>query len=296
MRMRIVAVSFVLAMVTVLALAQGDPSIGHLLAQLGGVTQQSEPKPAAGADPTLSTDEEVYIVEETVVFSGTGYTPSGTSYVIEIVFGENVLATLGFTSSEEGSIPQGVNWTIPFDAPDGTYVAKAFNATEPSTGVPLALTEFQVNASLAARAEAVFRELEALNATIKADVEGINVSLAQKVNVVTKKIEQFISWVEEDKNNTAANMLKAALNNLKALIHHAEAQKGKHIDEETADQLIAQAQQLIEKMDTTLSSMTTKGMGKPASTPAQAEEQATGKNPRQGEGNGKGKAKGKKNK
>lgn len=247
--------------------------------------------------PTLQTDKDEYIVEETVVFTGVGYTPGGTSYVIKIMFGEQVLAELSFTSSEDGSMPVGadeVNWTIPFDAPDGTYVAKAYNDTEPEKGVLLALAEFRVNASMAARAEAIFRELEALNATINADVVGINVSLTQKVNVVTKKIEQFMKWVEEGKNNTAANMLNAAVNNLRALIHHVEAQKGKHIDEETADQLIAQAQELIEKMETTISSMDAKGKGKQVSTQARTQEQEMEREGRgQGNSDGKGKAKGK---
>lgn len=247
--------------------------------------------------PTLQTDKDEYIVEETVVFTGAGYTPGGTSYVIKIMFGEQVLAELSFTSSEDGSIPVGVdevNWTIPFDAPDGTYVAKAYNDTEPEKGVLLALAEFRVNASMAARAEAIFRELDALNATINADVVGINVSLTQKVNVVTKKIEQFMKWVEEDKNNTAANMLNAAVNNLRALIHHVEAQKGKHIDDETADQLIAQAQELIEKMETTISSMDAKGKGKQVSTQARTQEQEMEREGRgQGNSDGKGKAKGK---
>ncbi|MGB9718128.1 MAG: hypothetical protein ACPL4E_06770 [Thermoproteota archaeon] len=250
---------------------------------------------------TLHTDKDEYIVDETVVFTGAGYTPGGTSYVIEIEFNGEVLdlePPLSFTSSEDGSIPSGVEWVIPFNAANGTYVAKAFNATEGGVGVLLALTVFRVNASMAARAEAIFRELRALNATINADVVGINVSLTQKVNVVTKKIEQFTKWVEEDKNNTAANMLNAAVNNLKALIHHVEAQRGKHIDEETADQLIAQAKELIEKMEATMSSMNTKGKGKQVSTQARTQEQEMememereGRG--QGNSNGKGKAKGK---
>jgi len=243
---------------------------------------------------TLHTDKDEYIVEETVVFTGAGYTPGGTSYVIEIEFDGQVLKTLSFHSSEDGSIPSGVEWAIPFDAQGGSYIAKAYSDTELSTGVLLASTEFQVNATMAARAEAIFRELKALNATIKADVEGINVSLTQKVNVVAKKIEQFMKWVEEDKNNTAANMLNAAVNNLKALIHHVEAQKGKHIDEETADQLIAQAEELITKMETTMSSMNTKGKGKQVSTQARTQEQEMEREGRgQGDSNGKGKAKGK---
>ncbi|MEM3388767.1 MAG: hypothetical protein QW491_05055 [Thermoproteota archaeon] len=253
--------------------------------------------------PTLQTDRDEYIVEETVVFTGAGYTPGGTSYVVKIMFGEEVLAELPFTSSEDGSIPVGVdevNWTIPFDAPDGTYVAKAYNDTEPEKGVLLALTEFRVNATIEARAEAIFRELKALNSTIDADVRGINVSLVQKVNVVTKKVEQFMKWVEEGKENTAANMLNAAVNNLKALIHHVEAQRGKHIDEETADQLIAQAQELIEKMETTISSMGAKGKGKQVSTQTRTQQremeremEMEGEGRGQGNSNGKGKAKGK---
>jgi hypothetical protein len=242
---------------------------------------------------TLHTDKDEYIVEETVVFTGAGYTPGGTSYVIEIEFDGQVLETLSFHSSEDGSIPSGVEWAIPFDAQGGSYIAKAYSDTELSTGVLLASTEFQVNATMAARAEAIFRELKALNATIKADVEGINVSLTQKISVVEKKIEQFMKWVEEDKNNTAANMLNAAVNNLKALIHHVEAQKGKHIDEETADRLIAQAEELITKMETTMSSMNTKGKGKQVSTQARTQEQEMEREGRgQGESSGKGKAKG----
>ncbi len=244
---------------------------------------------------TLHTDKPEYIVEETVVFSGVGYTPGGTSYEIKIKFDEEVLDTLSFSSQEDGSIPSGVEWMIPFEAQGGTYVAEVYNNTEPSVGVPLASTEFQVDASMEAKAEAILRELEALNDSVEADVEGVEVSLTQKISVVMKKIEQFASWIEEEKENTAANMLNAAMNNLKALIHHVEAQKGKHIDEETADELIKQAQELIEKMDTTLSSMDAKGKGKgkPVSTPEAAEEQDTDTNPGQGKGNGKGKGKGK---
>jgi hypothetical protein len=298
-RMRIITVSLLLAALTILALAEANPG-GLFFPQQSqepventGPTLSTNEESARADVPTLQTDKTEYIVEETVVFSGTGYTPGGTSYVITIGFDGQVLETLSFNSSQDGSIPSGVEWPIPFDAQNGTYVAKAYNNTGPSTGVLLASTEFKVNATMAARAEAIFRELEALNATIKADVEGINVSLTQKISVVAKKIEQFTKWVEEDKNNTAANMLNAAVNNLKALIHHVEAQKGKHIDEETANQLIAQAEELITKMETTMSSMNTKGKGKQVSTQARTQEQEMEREGRgQGESSGKGKAKG----
>lgn len=241
---------------------------------------------AATLQTVLQTDKPVYIVEETVVFSGTGYVPGETSYLIEIESEGEILATLSFFSQSDGSIPPGVEWAIPFDAPNGTYVANAYNDTEPSTGILLASTTFQVNASTAAKTEAMLKELEALKALINADVRGINISLIQRVIGVARKINQFASWVEEEKNKTAANMFNAAINKLRALIHHVEAQKGKHIDEEAADRLIQQAQALIEKMDKTVSSMKTRGKGKGNSTPEISSEQGSKTNPGQGKGKG----------
>ncbi|MEM2089108.1 MAG: hypothetical protein QXF52_10655 [Thermoproteota archaeon] len=247
----------------------------------------------------LQTDKQVYTVEETVVFSGAGYVPSETSYLIEIEFEGEILATLSFLSQTDGTIPPGVEWAIPFDAPNGTYVANAYNDTEPNVGILLASTTFQVNASSAAKTEAMLKELEALKALINADVGGINVSLIQRVIGVARKINQFASWIEEEKNKTAANMLNAAKNKLRALIHHVEAQKGKHIDEETADQLIQQAQSLIEKIDETASSMKNNGKGKGKANSASettsdvSSEDSSKPNSGQGKGNSKGKGKGK---
>jgi hypothetical protein len=307
-RMRIVTVSLLLAALTILALAQAEP-ISQLISHLGVATQQAEPQPPSEDNPqdppepvdgpTLLTDKTEYMVDETVFFSGEGYTP-GTKYVIVIKLGGEVKGTVEFFSTSEpaseedtmpsGSIPLGTSWRIPFDAEGGTYVAEVF---EESGETPLASVEFTVDASMEARIEAIFRELDALNEAVEADVEGIENSLTQKISVVTKKIEQFTKWVEEEKENTAANMLNAAVNNLKALIHHVEAQKGKHIDEETADQLIAQAEELIKKMETTMSSMNTKGNGKQVSTQARTQEQEMEREGKgQGESSGKGKAKG----
>ena len=241
--------------------------------------------------PVLQTDKQVYVVEETVVFSGTSYVPGETSYVIEIVFEEEVLATLSFLSQSDGTIPPGVEWTIPLDAPNGTYVANAYNDTDPNKGVLLASTVFQVNASTSAKTEAMLKELEALKALINADVIGINTSLIQRIFSINKKVIQFANWVEEEKNKTAANMLNAAVNKLRALLNHLKAQRGKHIDEETADQLIQQTQTLIEKVERTASSLKNngKGKGKGNSTPESSSEQASKTNPGQGKGKGKGK-------
>lgn len=242
---------------------------------------------------TLETDKEEYIVEEEVVFSGIGYTPE-MGYYIDIAFDSEVIATLPFDSDTEGKIPDGIEWLIPFDAVNGIYDATAYSIDEP--GVPLASTKFYVDASIAALTEAIFRELDALNDSITADVGGIKNSLVKKLNVTARKIEQCLAWVDEGKNKTAANMLKASANNLKAFIHHVEAQRGKHIDEETADSLIAQAKALIDKIEATSSSLTIEDKGKKDSNMSQQEqEQEQDQNTDNGHGKGHDKDNGKEN-
>ncbi|MGQ9478463.1 MAG: hypothetical protein ACUVQ0_00355 [Thermoproteota archaeon] len=55
-------------------------------------------------------------------------------------------------------------------------------------GTLLASTAFQVNASEAARAEALERGLENLETLVNADVSGINNSLIRRVENIMRKI------------------------------------------------------------------------------------------------------------
>jgi hypothetical protein len=198
---------------------------------------------------TLVPDKSEYFVDELVTFSGAGYTPEGTNYTIRIVLNGTVVATVPFTSNGNGSIPDGIFWQIPFDADNGTYVATSYNSTAPSVGAAIATTEFFVNATEAGRISAIIGELEQLTQTINSSVEDVNVSLIQKLNATAGKVDQAIAWLGQNKTRVATNMLNAARNVLEAFIHEVEAQRGKHIDEEVADQLIREANAIIAKID-----------------------------------------------
>ena len=57
-------------------------------------------------------------------------------------------------------------------------------------------------------------------------------------NSLIKKLESALHWIEMDKVHTA-------INNLNAFIHHVNAQRGKKISYEIADQLIVEVQRVI---------------------------------------------------
>jgi len=246
---------------------------------------------------TLASDKEEYFVDEVVQFSGTGYTPNGTEYYIEISLGGAAIATVPFISESDGSIPSGTSWPIPFDAANGTYVATSYNSTEPSVGVSLAFTSFFVNATEAGMIGAVTQEIEGLVDLIESSVETVNVSLIAKLNAVDKKVDQAIAWLAENRTKVAINMLQAAKNVLNAFMNHVQAQRGKHIDEETADQLIQEAEAILAKIDRAMSSIGSSSSQAQVQsgnlqTPGQQASASGGSEGNKG-GNGKGKGKGK---
>jgi len=198
---------------------------------------------------TLVSDKFEYFTGEPVQFSGSGYTPEGTNYTIEIVLDGALVAAVPFTSSVNGWIPDGIFWRIPFDAGNGTYVTTSYNNTAPSTGAAIASTEFFINATEAGKIGAVTEELTEITDIISSSVGAMNVSLIQKLNATSRKVDQAILWLGEGKTKVAANMLHAAKNTLKAFINQVEAQRGKHIGEEVANQLIEEANAIIAKID-----------------------------------------------
>jgi hypothetical protein len=242
---------------------------------------------------SLVSDKFEYFVDEPVEFSGEGYTPEGTNYTLEIVLNGTVVATVPFTSNGNGSIPDGVFWQIPFDAGNGTCIATSYNNTTPSIGTALATTEFFINATEAGRIGAITEELEQLTETINSSVEDVNVSLIQKLNVTARKVDQAITWLGQGKTKVATNMLNAARNALEAFIHEVEAQRGKHIDEEIADQLIGEANAIIAKIDLVIPSTShsgDKGQGHQLEAPPVGQHTTDDEEPKgKGKNNGKGK-------
>jgi len=201
---------------------------------------------------TISTEKQEYFVGETVVLSGSGYLPANTSYSIEIASNSTVLTTIPFLSGADGSVPSGTGWTIPLDATNGTYEVTVRNNTEPSGGLVLATTSFYVNATEAGRAEAIAQELGGLMAIVNSTDAVMNTSLAQKLQAVSNKVDQAIAWLAEGRSVVASNMLNAARNVLNAFINEVEAQRGKHLDEDAADELIEEATAIIARIEAAL--------------------------------------------
>ncbi|MEM2549831.1 MAG: hypothetical protein QW689_05360, partial [Nitrososphaerota archaeon] len=85
------------------------------------------------------------------------------------------------------------------------------------------------------------------------NVSGINASivdsLVAKLRNAKMKVESAEELLAEGKMHVARNMLRAARNMLTAFIHEVRAQRGKHLDEATADSLISAAQGLIMRIE-----------------------------------------------
>lgn len=204
---------------------------------------------------TLTCDRYEYFADQVVNFAGVGYVPGGAQFYIEITLGDTVVSVVQFVSELDGSIPAGTSWRIPLEAANGTYLATAYNDTEPSKGIALAATEFAVNATEAGTIGAIQHELGDLTDLINSSVQTVNVSLIQKLNSIAHKVEQACSWLEQNRTTVAMNMMNAARNMLNAFIHEVQAQRGRGIDEATADQLIQQAEAIIARIDGTISSV-----------------------------------------
>jgi len=207
-----------------------------------------------GDGPTLETDKASYTVGETVSFSGLGYYPVGSTYVINVSYGGSVVASVGFASDESEGIPTDASWAIPFGAENGTYGADIFNVTDPlnvdTYRMLLASTTFEVlNATEALKGlEGNLTDLKELVIS-NVDIMGINNSLLASLNNSMRKLDSAVAFLEGGKNKTAANQLRASRNMLTAFIHKVLAQSDKKIDPESALALIGKANASIVYID-----------------------------------------------
>lgn len=198
---------------------------------------------------TLHTDRNVYNVSQTVIFSGSGYGPSGTSYELNITYEGYVVKSIEF-KSEDSSIPGGVSWRIPLSAYNGSYLAEAFSVTEQDHAL-LASTTFKVLSNITIGLGALRGELMGLSELVMSGVhaQGINNSLLMSLNNTERKIETALSLLSKGENKTAANQLRASRNMLTAFVHKVSAQAGKGIDSDLALALIDNASSFINYMD-----------------------------------------------
>ncbi|MEM2885259.1 MAG: hypothetical protein QXF24_04125 [Thermoproteota archaeon] len=202
------------------------------------------------ADPTISTDEPEYAAGETVVFAVSGF--EAGNYRIDIslkVDGElNLFASLDFTYDSDG---MQVEWQIPYDAENGTYVAQVYAAG--GDGEPLASVEFDVRSGAGERLGALAGELEGLEELVaSSEIETAESLLASLSNCIAK-VEAAVELLDED-GHAAANQLRAARNMLTAFVHKVLAQSGKSIGEDLAAELVERAFEYIQFIDSMIES------------------------------------------
>ena len=214
-----------------------------------GADPEPTPEASETSDPTLGTDKTLYAAGETVIFSGTGY--DAGSYEIDITLIDNIIVTLSFAPTDLvadlGEIPDGVSWTIPSNAEDGTYVALVYKIVDNVRELESVVsTEFKVATALVAP----LTELEKLVTSEGVTAERYD-SLMASLSNAARKIEFALALLEEGKSRTAMNQLRAARNMLTAFIHKVMAQSGKieGIEVEIADDLIEKATAYIVYID-----------------------------------------------
>jgi hypothetical protein len=229
----------------------------------------------------VGINKEVFAAEETIVVTGGGATGDVTAALRN---DSSVIATGSAHPDEYGEFSLSI--VIPYDTPNGTYsVVVEVSGTEIVFEVKIETT----SSTLITNTELLFDELLSNTSGINAPI--VN-SLVAKLRNAKMKVEAAEELLAEGRTHVARNMLRAARNMLSAFIHEVMAQRGKHLDEATADGLIAAAQQLIQRIDYLMSQLDSQtGIG--ATT-------HTGKdngrrNEEKGETNSGGKGKGKDN-
>lgn len=211
--------------------------------------------------PTLVTNDK-YAAGDAVIFTGEGYIV-GDSYKINVSLvaldGEPVEPVLVgeeifFVADESGKIPADppVSWLVPFDAENGTYEANAYHLIDSIPESPsVASHRFEVKSGLGDRLGAVAGDLEDLEETIVSEVvEEARERLLASLSNCIRKVQAAVSLLDEGKNNTARNQLRAARNMLTAFLHKLwAATASKTIDLVTAQGLNQTAFSYIEYID-----------------------------------------------
>ena len=75
-----------------------------------------------GEEQTISTGKRLYVVGETVSFSGGGLNPD-TEYLIQIYHEDSLVQSIEFNSTGEGLLPADLSWNSSSSEP-GTYIVK----------------------------------------------------------------------------------------------------------------------------------------------------------------------------
>ena len=81
---------------------------------------------AQGAEATLDTDKDLYLVGDTVRFNAGGLAPN-SEYVLLVLYHDSLVYSLEFNSTSDGSLPSDIQWNSTSSSP-GTYTVKLVDA------------------------------------------------------------------------------------------------------------------------------------------------------------------------
>jgi len=270
---------------------------GTYLATIYNVTDPGQHDELANAQFGLwGTDKSDYTYPDVVTVSGGGI-GAARPLTINITNGTWVPAGYPKDISADGNGEFLDEWDF-YDASTGSYTI-----TVNGTGtVDDEEEKFRLETTVglvvtaAGRAESIRQEIddkmvEIQDAVDAGDIADIDGALIAKLTVISDKIQQAIDWLGTSRDKVARNMLNAARNKLKAFINQVKAQRGKHIiDTDLADDLIDQAEHLLELIDGLIVSIDEGQSAQPSLSQTEGKGNGKGNN---GKGNGKGKGKGK---
>jgi hypothetical protein len=204
-------------------------------------------------EATLSTDKVEYMPGEVVTFSGTKYDPTSVYKIWIIILdkeGKEVIVTKlpSFTPDVEGKIPPDVTWAIAFDVEydmERDYIARVYDSMDNPT---TAKTTFHVYSTHKFLVK-LLDDMTALVETNVVDGTGIDDSLLASLTNSIRKLESASALYTDERDQTAANQLRAARNMMTAFVHKVLAQSGKSIDDGTAGELLDKATAFIGCVD-----------------------------------------------
>lgn len=294
---------------------------------------------AEGAEATLDTDKDLYLVGDTVGFNAGGLAPD-SEYVLIILYHDSLVYSLEFNSTSDGSLPSDIRWNSTSSSP-GTYTVKLvdvegnpvsesiFGLVEvnkyeflpqesivinggglnPNSIILVTVSdgilifngsvttdeygEFQVVISIpfnttygsynvvisseGAEPKLVFtvfvnstftNQLNVVGGDLSSIIEfvqGLNTTIQQsilaKLENALKKIEQAEHYLLLNRTHVARNMLNAAENILNACVNELNAQSGKHIENDTASNLISSIRNLMNNIEVSKSNIS-KSLGR----------------------------------
>jgi hypothetical protein len=160
----------------------------------------------------------------------------------------NILQQISFSAEFRVSVhPLGVietdfaPFTFAVSYPEGASIVKIFHKGEMITEIDL--TTKLLNDGI----DSLPSDYEMLIKTVEGAYiqHGIKNSLLSKLTNAKKKAEQGIVYINEGRIAQGKNMLNSASNIIEAFINEVNAQKGKKISEEDANEFISWAQKMI---------------------------------------------------